>query len=58
MKRIKQPRKEVMRRLGEIQDLIGRARACYMDDRSPDRAGKVLDALEKAFNLAVNTQDP
>ena len=41
------------KRLGRIQDLIGRASGAYADDRSPDRAEKVNTALSEAFDLAV-----
>ncbi len=51
------PRVKVMKNLGEIQHLVGQARAAYMNDRDEDRAKKVLDCLESAFNLCVNTRD-
>jgi len=56
MKR-KLTRKQIMENLGKIQDLVGRAYASYLDDRSPDRADKVLAALSEAFELAVKSRD-
>lgn len=40
----------VVRRL---QHLVGMALGAYMDDRSPDRAGKVMGTLREAFDLCI-----
>lgn len=56
-KRKKPSRKKVMSVISDIQGLIGTAKAAYQNDRDPDRAQKVVDALEKAFNLAVRIRD-
>jgi len=40
--------------LGRIQDLVGTAKSAYLNDRSEDRAGPVLDALGKAFDAVVS----
>ncbi len=53
----KRPRKQVMEVIGEIQDLVGNALSAYQNDRDTDRAKKVIEALEKAFNLAVWIRD-
>lgn len=46
-----------MKVIGDIQYLIGIAIGAYQNDRDPDRAEKVTDALEKAFNMAVRIRD-
>ena len=39
--------------VGDIQDLIGEAQGAYLNDRAPDRAAKVLNALETAFGKCL-----
>lgn len=38
---------------GRLQDLIGRARGAYLNDRSASRADDVLSALDEAFEVVV-----
>ena len=46
-------RRQDVKKLSKIQDLVGNAIGAYNDDRSPDRATKVRTPLEKAFNLCI-----
>lgn len=46
-------RKDLLRVVGQLQDLIGQARAAYENDRSTERADAVTGPLNKAFDLAV-----
>jgi hypothetical protein len=39
--------------LSELQDLIGRAKNGYLNDRSPERADIVIPALERAFDIVI-----
>ena len=47
--------RRLLKVISQIQHNIGSARGCYMDDRSPDRATKVLKELDTAFDLCVKT---
>lgn len=54
-------RKQLIDGIGKLQDLIGIATTSYWEDRSPNRAEKVIKSLEKAFDLCVelrSTDDP
>lgn len=53
----KPSRKEVMAVISEIQGLIGTAIAAYQNDRDPMRADKVINTLEKAFDMAIRIRD-
>jgi len=50
-------RKQVMKKLGDIQHLIGRAKGEFLNDRDPMRSDKLQKTLDEAFNLALNTRD-
>ena len=39
--------------LGEIQDLAGKAKAAYWDDRQTDRAKVLVPLLEQIFNRCL-----
>ena len=39
--------------LGVLQDLIGRAKGAYLNDRARDRADLLLPPLDFAFRLVV-----
>jgi hypothetical protein len=54
MKISRPTRAELKEAIGRLQDLVGRARGCFLNDRNPDRAQHVLDALDEAFDLCVN----
>lgn len=47
------PQVSNIEKLGRVQDLIGRAKGDYWNDRSDARASKVVAALEEAFDLVV-----
>jgi len=55
MKRRRGGTRNLLLVLGRLQDLCGKARAAYSDDRSPDRAKRVCDPLDEAFNLCIRT---
>ena len=40
-------------KLGRIQNLIGRAKGAYQNDRDPNRAESVVNPLEEAFQLCI-----
>ncbi len=42
--------------LGRIQDLVGSAKHAYLDDRSPNRADRLLPLLDEAFDLCVQVR--
>lgn len=46
-----------MKSLEEVQNLIGQAKGAYMNDRAPDRWTKVVQPLEKAFDIIVSIRD-
>lgn len=46
-------RTELLAVIFALQNLIGRAKGAYQDDRSPDRAERVLGALRPAFELCI-----
>lgn len=39
--------------LGRLQDLIGRAKNDFLNDRDPMRADKVIAALDEAFEIVL-----
>jgi hypothetical protein len=39
--------------LEKVQTLIGRAMAAYENDRSNDRASRVMEPLREAFDIVV-----
>lgn len=53
MKRPSQEVKQLLRVLGTIQTLAGRAKAGYMNDRTTDRWGKVVPPLEKILDICA-----
>jgi pantothenate synthetase len=48
------PRAKLLRRL---QDLVGSAKNVYLDDRQPDRAGKLIPMLEEAEAICVRLRE-
>lgn len=48
------PRAKLLR---ELQDLVGRAKGIYMNDRAPDRADLILPVLDRAFDICVELRD-
>jgi len=53
---MKEPTKgetRLLRALGKIQDLAGRAKSNCYNDRDPDRLGKVVTSLEELFEICV-----
>ena len=50
----------LLKGIGRLQDLVGKAKADYWNDRSPDRAELVIAALTEAFELclALRSHDP
>lgn len=46
-------RKQLVKGIGKLQDLIGRAKSAYQNDRDPYRSDHVVDPLEEAFDLCV-----
>lgn len=53
-------RKDLLRVVGQLQDLIGQARAGYENDRASDRSVAVTKPLNDAFELCVlaTSMDP
>lgn len=49
----KPTRLDLLRVIAELQDLIGRAKSSYHDDRQHCRADTVVGPLERGFDLAV-----
>ena len=45
--------KKERKALGRIQNLVGKAKSCYQNDRDPDRAEHVIVPLEKAFEECI-----
>jgi hypothetical protein len=43
----------ILKKLEMLQTLIGRTGGAYLNDRSPDRADRVMDAQRAAFNLVM-----
>jgi hypothetical protein len=53
--------KVIIQKVGEIQNLLGRAKALHDDDRSPNSHEKAQKALNEAFELCLeirNMYDP
>jgi hypothetical protein len=46
-------RQELLRVIGELQQLTGEARSVYSNDRDPSRADKLDPLLARAFDLCV-----
>lgn len=40
--------------MGEVQDLAGRAKAIYQNDRDTFQADKLIPVLDEIFQIAVN----
>ena len=49
----KPTRKDLLKVLGRIQDLAGRAKGIYLIDTGTDRADKLLPMLQEIFDLCV-----
>ena len=47
--------RELLLVIGEMQNLIGRARGANMDDRNPSHYQNVEKPLREAFDLAIGT---
>lgn len=52
----KPTRKDLLRVLTELQDLIGEALAAHDNDRDPDSQVKVRTPLTKGFELCVQAR--
>jgi hypothetical protein len=53
--------KIIIEKVGRIQTLVGQAQATYQNDRSSDRADKIIPQLQEAFELCLeirNMYDP
>jgi hypothetical protein len=46
----------LIKALGDIQTLVGKAMGVYMNDRSTDRADKLLPLLKQAFDICVEAR--
>ncbi len=53
MKHARGRTKALLIALGDIQDLAGRAKGGYLDDRSLDRYGSVITPLDKIIELCI-----
>lgn len=42
--------------LCKIQDLVGRARGVYQNDRAPDRADRLEPLLDEIFNICLEVR--
>lgn len=49
-------RRELLKVITRIQDLAGKAKGAYQDDRAVERWSKVIEPLEEIFNLCVNAR--
>lgn len=56
MDKRKKSRRELLKALGEVQHLVGQAKGDYQNDRSAERAQKVVTGLEKAFDICVEAR--
>lgn len=45
--------RQIVKRVGQIQNLVGKARGAYWNDRQADRAEAVITPLEEAFKLCL-----
>lgn len=52
----KPSRRELLKVVSELQDLIGEAVAAHANDRDPDAFVKVQTPLEKAFELCIQAR--
>lgn len=56
-KQARRPRIERAALLRRLQDLVGSAKGVYQDDRSPDRAGRLIPLLDEAFEICVKLRE-
>lgn len=49
-------RRQLLRVIGELQDLIGRANALHANDRDPNGFEKAQAALDEAFQLCLDAR--
>ena len=49
---MKPTRKDLLRVIGQMQDLVGQAKAIYLNDRG-ERAERIIPVLEQAHDLAI-----
>lgn len=52
----KPSRRELLKALGTVQDLVGRAKGITWDDKNPNRIQNLIPVLEQAFNICVDAQ--
>lgn len=52
----KPTRRQLLAYLSEIQNAIGDAGCCSLDDRNPDRAKILANALKRAHQLCIDAQ--
>ena len=53
MKSTKGEVRRLLKALGEVQVLAGRAKNGYLNDRNPDRYSKVVPPLDEIFDICV-----
>jgi hypothetical protein len=46
--------RKVLIQIGKIQDLSGKAKGIYLNDRGLNRADKLIPILDEIFNLCVD----
>ena len=45
--------RKILVEIGRIQDLVGRARGLYMDDRNPNTADQIIPVFDEMLEICI-----